>query len=102
MYGRETPVGYQKSIVTGSVSPACWSSCFALFGSYGYFTTRGDQPNSCGGWDCVAPRPAPTVERVHARLPVETVCNGITHGQVVRRRLRQVHTDVRNVERRPA
>src|SRR3954447_14638327 len=59
MYGRETPVGYQKSIDTGSVSPACWSSCFALFGSYGYFTTLGDQPNSCGGWNCGATWPRP-------------------------------------------
>src|SRR5205814_5722560 len=49
MYGRETPVGYQKSSLTGSVSPACLSSAFALFGSYVYFGTLFVQPNSCGG-----------------------------------------------------
>ena len=35
MYGRETLVGYQKSTATGSVRPACWSSCFAFAGLYG-------------------------------------------------------------------
>src|SRR3954466_4206171 len=54
MYGRETPVGYQKSSVTGSVIPACCSSAFALSGLYGYLSTFGDQPKSCGGWNCVA------------------------------------------------
>jgi len=33
MYGRETFVGYQKSIFTGSCRPACCRSCFALAGS---------------------------------------------------------------------
>ena len=39
MYGRETSLGYQNSIGTGSESPACWSSCLALSGSYGYSVT---------------------------------------------------------------
>jgi hypothetical protein len=32
MYGRETPVGYQKSIFTGSVKPAALSSAFDFAG----------------------------------------------------------------------
>src|SRR5438093_13542109 len=60
MYGRETPVGYQKSSVTGTVRPACWSSCFALFGSNGYFGTFGAQPQRFDGmnWLATIPRPA--------------------------------------------
>src|SRR5258708_1979653 len=50
MYGRETLVGYQKSTATGSVSPACWRSAFALAGSYGYWGTPvWAKPTTCGG-----------------------------------------------------
>src|SRR5690242_1136249 len=49
MYGRETPVGYQKSTFTGSVSPADCSSCLALFGLYGYFGRLLVRPTICGG-----------------------------------------------------
>ena len=34
MYGRETPVGHQNSILTGSVSPACLRSAIDFAGSY--------------------------------------------------------------------
>ena len=33
MYGPETSVGYQKSIFTGGVRPAFWSSDFDFAGS---------------------------------------------------------------------
>src|SRR5262249_2555802 len=54
MYGRETPVGYQKSTFTGRLSPADCRSCFALFGLYGYFGTLFVQPKICGGRDSCA------------------------------------------------
>src|SRR4029078_8058775 len=101
MYGRETPVGYQKSSVTGSVRPACCSSCFALSGVYGYLTTVLDQQTHCGVWHSAPPkhvrrpppppaRGAPGEEGVPARLPVEAVRDRLADEEVVRRRLRLV------------
>ena len=40
MYGRDTSVGYQKSILTGSLSrPLLPAICLALAGSYVYVAT---------------------------------------------------------------
>src|SRR2546430_1634450 len=60
MYGRETPVGYQKSTLQGTWQLDELSSCFAFVGLYGYFGTFFDQPNSVGGSNSCAtcPRPA--------------------------------------------
>jgi hypothetical protein len=39
MYGRETSVGYQNVIFTGSFKPAALSSAFDFAGLYGYCLT---------------------------------------------------------------
>ena len=54
MDGRDTVVGYQTSIGTGSLRPAEWSSALALAGLYGYFGTLFVQPKSCGGMNSCA------------------------------------------------
>src|SRR6476659_10303969 len=60
MYGRDTLVGYQKSTLTGSFRPACWSSCLDLSGLYGYAGTPFlALPNNEGGMNCVAAAPTP-------------------------------------------
>src|SRR5262249_62114961 len=75
MYGRETPVGYQKSTFTGRLSPADCRSCFALFGLYGYFGTLFVQPKICGGRESSGTTPGArekgrtTHSRVSPRAP---------------------------------
>src|SRR6266576_6783229 len=49
MYGRETPVGYQKSTLHGTWQLEEFNSAFAFAGSYGYCCTLFVHPNSCGG-----------------------------------------------------
>src|SRR6266511_2641228 len=51
MYGRVTPVGYQKSILQGTWQLDELSSCFALVGLYAYFCTLFVQPKRLGGWN---------------------------------------------------
>src|SRR6266508_1325099 len=60
MYGRETPVGYQKSTLHGTWQLDEFKSNLARSGLYVYFGTLFVQPNSCGGWNSFAtcPRPA--------------------------------------------
>src|SRR6266496_1708440 len=59
MYGRETPVGYQKSILQGTWQLDELSSAFAFVGLYEYFGTPFVQPKSDGGWNSFATRPVP-------------------------------------------
>src|SRR5205814_5676002 len=54
MYGRETPVGYQKSTLHGTWQLDELSSVRALAGSNEYFGTLFVQPNSVGGWNSIA------------------------------------------------
>src|SRR2546421_9637139 len=59
MYGRETLVGYQKSILHGTWQLDELSNCFALVGLYEYFCTLFVQPNREGGWNSLATFPVP-------------------------------------------
>src|SRR3954470_17226978 len=59
MYGRETAVGSQKSILHGTVQLDEFRSCFAYVGFYAYFLTLFVHPNSDGGWNSFAPLPVP-------------------------------------------
>src|ERR687888_1621294 len=54
MYGRDTFVGYQKSILHGTWQLDELSSAFAFVGLNGYFVTDLLYPNSCGGWNSFA------------------------------------------------
>src|SRR4029450_4747867 len=54
MYGRDTFVGHQNSILTGSDSPALRRSALAWFGLYGYFVTLGSYPGIAGGMNSLA------------------------------------------------
>src|SRR6266516_2941551 len=59
MYGRETPVGYQKSTLHGTWQLDELSSSFAFVGLYGYCVTLFDHPNSWGGSNSLATCPRP-------------------------------------------
>src|SRR5712691_11697360 len=59
MYGRDTFVGYQKSILHGTWQLDELRSCFALFGSYLYFGTLFVHPKRLGGSNSFATRPVP-------------------------------------------
>src|SRR2546425_11321309 len=59
MYGRETFVGYQKSILHGTWQLEELSSCLAFVGLYGYFGTLFVQPNRLGGSNSSATLPVP-------------------------------------------
>src|SRR6478672_1101889 len=59
MYGRETAVGYQKSILHGTWQLDEFSSSFAFVGLYVYFGTLFVQPKRLGGWNSCATRPVP-------------------------------------------
>src|ERR671934_368427 len=59
MYGRDTPVGYQKSTLQGTWQLDEFSSCFAFVGLYEYFGTLFVQPKRLGGWNSWATRPVP-------------------------------------------
>src|SRR6476660_6504622 len=59
MYGRETAVGYQKSILHGTWQLDEFKSCFAFVGLYGYFLTLFVHSNSDGGSNSFATLPVP-------------------------------------------
>src|SRR5919201_2088755 len=59
MYGRETFVGYQKSILHGTWQLDELSSCFAFDGLNGYFVTLFVQPKRLGGSNSFATLPVP-------------------------------------------
>ena len=102
MYGRETLVGYQKSIGTGSVRPAGCRSCLRLRRAERVRAARPcPRSRQRRRQELGRDLSAAGVELGHDRGAVEPVGDRLADLQVVHRRDRLVDPDVADVERRP-